>query len=858
MPQTNPFLLPTHIEPTHYEIELRPQIKSFTFSGSETISINIHRATSTVELHSLDLQIETAEILLLPEETTLKARKIRSNARRETITLEFPKRLRKGAAELLLKFSGELNDKMQGFYRTSYKVGNQKHWGAATQFEATDARRAFPCWDEPAVKATFKVALTVPGNMTVLSNMPEQSETDAGRGWRRIQYDTTPRMSTYLLAFVVAELECIEGRDANRVPIRVWTSPGKKEQGQFALEQAIHTLAYFASWFGIPYAFPKLDMVALPDFASGAMENWGLVTYRETALLVDPVNSAPSARQRVAEVVDHELAHQWFGNYTTMNWWTDLWLNEGFASYMGPKATDQSHPAWEIWTQYVYMDYLAALHEDSLKNTHPVEVPVKNPSEIREVFDAISYSKGSVVNRMVEHYLGEEDFRKGLNHYLTRFAYGNASTVDLWQALEEVSGKPIKKMMVGYTRQPGYPVLTVKSKMKKGKMQLDLEQSRFLVDGSRDRKKLKWQIPVGVQVGHQAEPVYSTMTGSKLRISLDVENDTWVKINPGQSGFYRVAYPEDLWDRLVSGIRDQQVPIIDRLGLLDDAFALARAGYWKTSSAMRMLEAYRSEQDYSVWLAIAGVWATQNNQLAREKCHPKVIAAAREMFAPLGSEMGWEKRPQDGHPQMLLRALAIRHLGGYGDPETIDEARNRLKHFLKKGELDPNLRMGVFTLVAENGDAQDWEDLKKIYRKTDLQEERTRVLRAAGHFHDKAVIQEVLEFALSEQVRFQDTWIVLASAGTHPLGRTLAWRFLKKNWKTFLERYHGGGLNLLTRLISISSGFATRAEMQDAEKFLRAHRAPGIERAVNKSLERIRSNVRWVERDRKDLQQYFS
>ena len=305
MPGRNPYLLPTDVEPTHYDIELRPDLKKFTFTGSESISLFVHKPTSRMVLHALDLKIAKAELRSPLEGAALPAKRVKWDKEKETVTLEFGKKLKKGPAELDLEFSGELNDKMHGFYRTAYTVNGEKRWGAATQFEATDARRCFPCWDEPARKATFQAALTVPERVVVLSNMPPELWSKTKPGWKRVRFEKTPRMSTYLLAFVVAELECLEANDPNGVPVRVWTRPGVKEQGRFALEQGCHTLAYFAGWFGIPYAFPKLDMVALPDFAAGAMENWGLVTYRETALLIDPVNSSQAARQRVAAVVDH-------------------------------------------------------------------------------------------------------------------------------------------------------------------------------------------------------------------------------------------------------------------------------------------------------------------------------------------------------------------------------------------------------------------------------------------------------------------------------------------------------------------------------------------------------------------------
>ena len=857
MAPKNPYLLPVDVEPTHYEIELKPNLSDFTFEGSERISVTIRKPVTRITLHAQDLKIRKAQIRAGRASVPLDAKRIKVNEKMESITVEFGRKLPKGPAELTFEFEGGLNDKMHGFYRTSYLVDGVKRWGAATQFEATDARRAFPCWDEPARKATFGVTLTVPEQMTALSNMPVRKEARSEPGWKTVAYEQTPRMSTYLLAVVVAELEYLEDRDRHGVPIRVYTSPGKREQGRFALGQACHTLAYFADWFGIPYAFPKLDMVSLPDFAAGAMENWGLVTYRETALLVDAQHSAESARQRVAEVVDHELAHQWFGNYTTMNWWTDLWLNEGFASYMGPKATDHRFPEWDTWTQFVADEFLAALHSDSLQSTHPVEVPVKNPHEIREVFDAISYSKGSVVNRMAEHYLGEKDFRNGLHNYLKKYAFANAATDDLWKALEKESGKPVRAIMKAYTKQPGYPVIAAKEKQSNGTLTLELEQNRFFSDGRRDPEKLLWQIPLGVWTESAAKPTFEYMKNRKHRVKIPESDGGWVKLNPGQSGLYRVAYSEELWRRLTGAVRAGALPTVDRLGLIDDAFALARAGYTRTSAALGVLQAYERETDYSVWLTVAGILDSLDNLLARETCRKKFQEAARQLLLPIAGRQGWDKRPGDGHLDVLLRSLVLRNVGAYGDQATIDEARNRFASFCQSGDLDPNLRQAVYSLVAENGGVSEWEELQKLYHSTDLHEEKLRVLRAAGSFRQPELIETVLQFAMSDQVRSQDTPIVLANLAGNSVGRQLAWKCLKKNWKMLVERYHGGGLGLLSRLIGIPSGFTEKRQFQDAEKFFRSHKVPGTERAVKKTLEFVRGNIAWIERDRKDLRAYF-
>jgi puromycin-sensitive aminopeptidase len=845
-----------------YSIELAPDLERFTFEGSETIILRAREPFQSLELHALDLQVKRAEISLRGGEAgeRREARSIRYNAKKETVILDFGGTVDRESVEgLHLEFEGTLNDQMHGFYRTSYEVKGAKRWGAATQFEATDARRAFPCWDEPDRKAEFQVTLKVPERLAALSNMPVVRESVIpGVGLKRIVYEKTPRMSTYLLAFVVAELECVEARDADGVLIRVWTAPGRREQGRFALEVALHTLPYFADWFGLPYQLPKLDMVALPDFASGAMENWGLVTYRETALLVDPLQSSQAARQRVAEVIDHELAHQWFGNLVTMEWWTDLWLNEGFASYMGPKAVDHQFPEWRIWDQYCAGEGLAALRSDSLRNTHPIEIDVKNPHEIREIFDPITYNKGSVVNRMLEHFLGERVFQKGLRLYLKRHAYENAGTRDLWLALEEVSGKPVRAMMAGYTCEPGYPVVSVGEKAGAGSRVLELEQERFLLNGRSDRRKFAWHVPVGITGPGMAKPCFFLMKSRRLALSWPQPGDFWVKLNPGQSGFYRVGYDAGLVAKLRQGLTSPTLSVTDRLGVVDDAWALARAGWMKTSDALEMLERLRGETEYIVWTVLAGALG-QAEILARDaRSRESLECFGRFLFQPIARRMGWRPRPRETHLDVFLRSLVISGLGHCGDPSTVQESRRRFRAFLAKGELDPNVRHAVYATVAAHGGGGEFEKLTGIYRKSTLQEEKVRVLRALTRFRERDLIRKVLGFSLSADVRAQDSYVVLAGFGSNRAARSAVWDFIKSRWKKLVARYRGGSVSLLGRIVEgATGGFAAREELADVKRFLKAHPVPGTERTVAQSIEWIQSNAEWAERDGEDAARWL-
>jgi len=855
----NPYRLDRNLEPLVYDITLQPDLEKFTFRGAESIIFKAQKAYTKITLHAVELVVHKAFLCGGSLEDTLLAVKISYDAKLETVTLDFGRSLKPDEADCLcLEFDGILNDTMHGFYRTSYEVDGQKRWGATTQFEATDARRAFPCWDEPDMKARFKIELIVPAALTALSNMPVEKQSKLAGGLKQVSYELSPIMSTYLVAFIVADLEYVEGKDKNGILIRIYTMPGKIEQGRFALKVAQHALPYFGDWFGIPYALPKCDMVALPDFASGAMENWGLITYRETALLVDAKNSSASARQRVAEVIDHELAHQWFGNLVTMSWWTDLWLNEGFASYMGPKAVHDQFPEWEIWDQFIVADYLRALSGDALKNTHAIEIPVQHPSEIREIFDAITYSKGSSVNRMLEHYLGENIFRKGLRVYLKKFAWGNATTKDLWDVLEKVSGKPVRAIMTSYTDQPGFPVLTVRNK--KGKpAAFEVKQERFLFDGSKDRQKTLWNVPLVVARSETKKNWVGLLKSSSTTVELG-KKSAWVKINAGQSGFYRVAYPAEMLEGLAEALRSRSLPypVIDALGILSDSLALARAGYFQTSKVLDLLDAVKNEREYNIWTLIAGGLQSVDGLLKDPSARETLAEFALSLILPALRDLGWDKKKSDTHSDLLLRSLLIFQAGHYGSTEVIQEARSRFEKFLKTAELEPNLRGSIYSLMAENGDTRIFQQLVKIYRASALQEEKVRILRAMARFRDKAVIPEVLKFALSKDVRSQDTYVILASFGSNAAGRHLAWKFNKGQFKELFKRYEGGSVSLLGHILEGSvTGFNTAEDLADVKAFFTKHPVQGIERTMKQALEIIQSNIRWTAKSRKDVESWL-
>jgi len=875
MPTAETFVLPGTVRPLKYQIKLQPDLGRFTFRGEVAIDVEIIQRTSELVLNADELQIESAT--LVRRRSSTPAGQITPNPAQETVSLDFGRSIAPGPARLDIHFTGQLNDKLRGFYRSRYTaLEGEQQYLAATQFEATDARKAFPCWDEPALKAKFEVTLVVPSDLVAVSNTPVVDNTPAGSGLKAVRFAETPVMSTYLLAFVVGDLTSVEQQASNNTKVAVWTTRGKEEQGRFALDTSVRMLSFFNDYFGIPYPLEKLDHIAIPDFAAGAMENWGAITYRETALLVDPPNSSAGTRQRVAEVVAHEMAHMWFGDLVTMKWWDDLWLNESFASWMGTKAVDWLFPDWQMWTQFVNMDTNRGLSLDGLRNSHPIEQEVKDPAEVSQLFDAISYSKGASIIRMLEQFLGPETFRRGLNRYLSAHQYGNARTEDLWSALEESSQQPVTSMMNTWTKQMGYPVLRTEIDRAPNHLELILSQQRFVYDYLLDDDTPispplpggetggLWRVPVGAIHGGSAEPTSFLMSQRQARLRLAGVPSTdprrqWVKVNPYQAGFYRVNYQPEDWERLVPPIQSLELAANDRLGIQNDAYALSRAGFLPVTQFLSLVSAYENERDASVWGDIASNLKDIDGLLADEEYHPVSRSFARNLFRPAARRIGWDARPGEGHLDALLRSTVLSQVGDYGDTEVLQQAEEWFARFLRDPALvHPDIRGVVYSLVGRTGDRGTYDTLWDLEQKATLQEEKVRLLYALTRLSQRELLQETLERALKpDYVRSQDTISVVTGVASNLHGRELAWEFVKANWPEFDRRYGGGGFGLM-RLVSICGQFTDEDHLDEVESFFREHPAPAADRTIRQSLERIRLNIKWLERNRSELASWFS
>ena len=870
MPSTDPFTLPQNVRPLHYDLELTPNFDDFSFTGEVDITLQMDSGTSEIVLNSDEIDIRAATLTWTDaageHERSSTDISYETEAERATISFEGgPGDGLTGNPHLKLTYTGELNDKLRGFYRSQYtNPEGETAYLATTQFEATDARRALPCWDEPAVKSTFRVTLNIPEEMQAVSNTPivqEKAGNDAGT--KTLFFDETPVMSTYLLAFVIGDLAHIEKEAADGTVVGVWTTRGKEAQGEFALDTSVKLLSFFNDYFGIRYPLSKLDHLAIPDFAAGAMENWGCVTYRETALLVDAQNSSAGTRQRVAEVVAHEMAHMWFGDLVTMQWWDDLWLNESFATWVGTKAVDWLFPEWSMWTQFVNMDTNRAFSLDGLKNSHPIEQEVANPAEVSQLFDAISYSKGGSVLRMLEHFLSATTFRVGLNIYLNRHSYQNARTVDLWTALEEASGQPVTSMMGSWTGQMGYPVLDVAATPAEGGLTLAIKQERFVFDSvlgddATDDEEQVWPIPLTViAAGANVTATLVIAATDTVHIATPPQPD-WFKVNPDQTGFYRVNYTDADWDRLPPAISSGALPATDRLGIQNDAFALSKAGLLPITRFLSLAEAYQNETDASVWSDLATNLRDIEGLIGEEPCLEAYRAFGRRLFGPAAQRSGWEPKLGEGHLDSLLRSTVLSQAGVYGDTDVIARAHEQFAAYqADPGNVRPDLRGVVFSLVAQEGDRAVYDRIWDLERGAELHEEKIRLLMSLARFQQEDLLRETLDRALTDDVRLQDTIFVVSAVAANHKGRNLAWEFLKEQWDEFDRRYGGGGFGLM-RLVAITNAFTSEEKRQDVTEFFEAHPTPAAERTIRQALERIQLNTAWLNRNREVLATHFS
>ena len=850
----DPYRLPRTVAPSRYRIRLEPDLGTFTFTGEETVEVTVEEPVREVLLNAVDLEIQEVSA------RDGRGRSLRGEARldpaAERARLLFPEPLAPGPCQFTLRFSGVLNSRLHGLYRSAYRdAAGAERFLAVTQFEATDARRAFPCWDEPAFKASFELTLVVDEALTALSNTAVVSERPvAGTGKKEVAFAPTIRMSTYLVALVVGELEATDPVPVKGTPVRIWCVPGKRHLAGFAREAAAFSLRFFREYYGLPYPGDKLDLVAIPDFAAGAMENLGLITFRETALLVDQAAASHAELERIADVVAHEIAHMWFGDLVTMAWWNGIWLNEAFATFMEMLAVDTWKPAWQRWATFS-VSRAHAMTVDGLRSSRPIEFPVAAPRDADAMFDVLTYEKGAAVLRMLEQYLGPEVFRDGIRRYLVEHRYANAETTDLWKALGEATPDPVPAIMDGWIFRPGYPMVTASLDAAGAGLLLAQRRFTYLEDGTGEREL--WQVPVTLRVsaGGQARRVRLLLGSAEERVALEAAPD-WVVVNEGGPGFYRVRYAPELLARLTGRLYEALAPV-ERFNLVNDAWAATVAGLIPVTEYLELTAHFREETDRNVWAALAGSFAYLHRVIAPAE-RPGLEALVRDRVGPAAARLGWEPRAGEDELTRQLRGDLLRALGTLGDDQAIQaEARERWARYrADRSAVDPNVAPALVAVLAHAGGEAEYAEFLGRFKAAPTPQEEQRYLYALAGFRQPALLQRTLERTVGGEVRVQDAPFLIRALLTSVYARELAWSFVKERWETLALRFPPK--SGLRRMCEGITGLATAELEADVRAFFGSRGITLGGKTLEQYLEQLRVAVAFGEREAAALRAYLA
>lgn len=851
MAELDPNRLPNTVEPRHYDLRLAPDLDRATFDGEQSVDITIHEPVDRITLHAVDLDVSAA---WLERDGSRIDATVTLDPVTETAHLDLVSPAEAGEWTFRSNFSGELNDKLVGFYRSTFVDSDgETRTIACTQFESTHARRAFPCWDEPAFKASFTVTLDVPDDLLAVSNAAEVSSEPIGDGRRRVRFAPTMVMSTYLVAFVVGPLEATEPVDVDGVPLRVIAPPSGRDLTGFALEVGAFSLRFLAEWYDIDYPGDKLDLVAIPDFSFGAMENLGCVTFRETALLVDPARATQAEQQRVADVIAHEIAHMWFGDLVTMGWWNGIWLNEAFATFMEMLTTDAYRPEWQRWTDFGSARS-AAFDTDSLTSTRAIEYEVVTAEDAEGMFDVLTYEKGASVVRMLQQYLGEERFQAGIRGYLRTHAFGNTETTDLWDAIEEASGEPVRQIMDSWIFRPGHPVVSIRrtSEGSDSNPSLTLSQNRFgfrpdPAAGLHPATEDPRHVPVVLRVGDdRGGTTVRRLLLREASTTLELDRSAaWVLGNHEGNGFYRVRLDDrDL--TAVGTVGLQHLSPLERYGLVEDEWALLLADLSTVDRVLRLVRSMSADEDLSVWQRMVGVIGGLN-RLAGDAVRPDLEAWTRALIAPTLLRLG--SAPSDGEPDRVtaLRASLFAASVTLGDDLTQRQQAERW--FAELGDrpdvVDAELADAAVRAVASGADEEQWEELR---RRASVAETPQGRLRHQGALADTSRVDLVMRFCdlvLTDEIRTQDGLFLVRRALANRHASSEVWDWITDNWGQLTTRFPSASV---PRMLD---GIRTISDRQLAERvvaFLDEHPVPQGAQVIEQHRERMWVTVALAER----------
>ncbi len=835
--------LPKTVLPEHYTLALTPDLKAATFAGDETIDVTLLAPSKTITLNAIEIAFKSVKATAgtgMAQTATVSL-----DPDKEQATFTFPAELPAGKVKLAIAYTGILNNELRGFYLSKTDKRNY----AVTQFESTDARRAFPSFDEPAFKATFDISLTVDAGDTVISNTNVIADKPAGAGLHTMTFATTPKMSTYLVAFLVGDFKCVSG-ESDGTPIRACATPGQEEKGKFAVEAAEYILHYYNNYFGIKYPMPKLDMIAIPDFEAGAMENFGAITYRETDFLIDEKTASLNQKKNVAVVVAHEMAHQWFGDMVTMQWWDNIWLNEGFATWMETKSVASWHPEWH-YSQDEATVLEDTLNLDSQPTTHAIRATADTPSEINEMFDGISYGKGGAVLAMVENYLGAETFRQGVHNYLAAHLYGNATAEDFWGAQTANSHKPVDKIMESFVAQPGVPLVTFTGD---GNAKVEADESRFYLNPTPQTGiSESWTIPVCFK--GTSESNCELLSGRKHGSEkLKAPAAPFLFADGGGKGYYRTLYPKPVYSAIVAHAETSLTPE-ERISLLGNEWAMMRSGHGAVGEYLDLIAALRTDPNAIVLEEALGKMGTINDRVATEAEREQLAAWIRDEFSPVYRALG-AGSAEESQDKKQMRALLLGVLGNAGDPAVLAEVKMLAAKYVKDpSSVDPSLAHVALGVAASHGDAALYDDLLALSEKTSDPGIKTSALFLTASFKEPALVKRTLDLVAEGKVRNQDSWILLSALLNHRETREQAWTYIQQNWTRISAQFTTSSG---TRVVAATGSFCSVEKRDEVLSFFATHKVMASERTLKQAADSISACVQLHQAQEPNLKQWLA
>lgn len=872
----NRFRLPVGIRPDEYELNFEPDLANFKFTGSEKIKLEILRPCTEIVLNAHELKVSKAEIArsLSTQEDQGEPAGYRSldvelEPAHELVKLKAKRTLRPGSYELKCSFEGVLNNELRGFYRAQYEDDqHNKRWLAATQMEPTDARRMFPCFDEPAYKAVFNVRVLVDKNLTAISNAPAQRSEEMPGAKKLVVFEPSPKMSSYLLALVVGDLKCGGEVEGGKVPVRVWAVAGREHLGKYALSEAGKILDYESSYFGIPYLGKKMDMVAVPEFSAGAMENIGCVIFKDDALLFDDKTGSSFQKQRITSIIAHEFAHQWFGDLVTMDWWDDLWLNEAFATWLTKKVEDYLHPDWRTLDESVY-SRLGAMSTDSLKSTRPIHAEVHNPAQAVEMFDGITYQKGAAVLRMLELFVSESAFQKGISKYLRRHAFANATAEDFWTAIAaEANGAPVSKIMESFVYQPGYAQVNIK--VRPQGRSLDLSQYRQLRLGQDLKDPSLWALPLLIRQldGRAPEPVARESRSNSIimderqqRVNLKLGSKL-VFVNAGGMGYYRTCYEPDYLKNLQRHFSELSAP--EKITLLSDCSSLVLPGDLPVESLYDFVGLIEFENDPLVISDLASIVYGPVDYILDSEQTAMVKQAEMRKYAdwicsvlkPLKRKLGgWNAKPNETQQSKQLRSMVLGALGTYGqDRSTISEAFALFEKYKRdRGSVNPDLSGEVLSIVTFNGGAKEYDEIYKLWRTAKNPADEDRTLFSLPGFHQSDLARRTIALGMSDKVKLQDGLGLVLSVASNRYTKELGWAYVKQHWQEIMARFPKQSL---ASLAGLPTSFDTPVREVEMRSWYATHPVPFGKARTARALESMHSHVLYRKRYGERIRQW--